>query len=105
MIVDQMEGVPDSIRHGKSGFTSFCVLCLAGLVAFVLVQQPDQYCFAPPAHNLTSRLVNGCLLVELASAAAGFVALFLDRKRTFAVLTVALLLPVFFADALAKGCW
>jgi hypothetical protein len=105
VIIDQLDGVPDSIRYGKTGFAGLCILCLAGLIAFVLVQQPDQDCFAPPAHNLTSKLVDGCFFAELAAAVVGLVGLFLDRRKTLAALSVGLFLPVFLIDAMAKGCW
>lgn len=105
IIIDQLDGVPDSVRHGKIGFVCLCVLFLAGFIAFVLCQLPDQYCFAPPAHNWVAKTINWCLLIEAIASAIGFIALFIDRRKLCACLALGLFFPVFFVDALAKGCW
>lgn len=105
IIIDQLDVVPDSIRDGKIGFACLCVLCLAGFIAFVLGQQPDQYCFAPPAHNWVSKTINVCLIIEAAASGIGFIALFIDRRKLCACLALGLFFPVVLVDALAGGCW
>jgi hypothetical protein len=104
MILDQLDGIPDSVRCGRIGFASFCALSLAGAIAFIVAQRPDQYCFGPPVHNWADKLIQLCLLVELVGTVIAVFGLFLDKEKLFAVLTLAFFLPVFFVDGLARGC-
>lgn len=104
LILDPLDGIPDSVRSGRIGFVGFFALCLAGAIAYVLAQRPDQYCFAPPVHNWAFQLIRVCLLVELCGAVTGVVGMFFDKKRLFAVLAPGLFLPILIVDGLAMGC-
>jgi hypothetical protein len=104
MILDQLDGILLEIRRGRIGFASFCALCLAGSIAFILAHRPDQYCFAPAVHNWAYKLIRVCFLVELGATVIAFFGLFLDKDKLYAVLTLALFLPVFIAGGLAMGC-
>ena len=104
MILDQLDGVPDSIRHGKTGFASFALLLAAGMTAFILAQRADQYCFLPPVHNWAFESIRVCLLAELCGVVIGLFGLSLDKQKLFSILTLGLFLPLLIADALAMGC-
>jgi hypothetical protein len=104
MILDQLDGIPDSVRRGRIGFATFCALCLTGAIAFILAQRPEQYCFAPPVHNWAFKVIRACLLAEACVTAVAFLGLFIDKKRLFACLTLALFFPILIADGLAMGC-
>ena len=104
MILDQLDGVPNSIREGKTGFAGLFVLLSAGCIAFVLAQRADQYCFLPPVHNWAFKSIRVCLLAELCGIVIGLLGLFLDKQKLLSILTLGLFLPVLIADALAMGC-
>jgi hypothetical protein len=86
------------------GLGSFCLLGLATLGSILIGLRPDQYCFGPPVHNWAWQLGRGFLLAEFVSVPVAFFALFVDQRKVFASLTLALFVPGLLLTALARGC-
>lgn len=94
----------ERLMPAKIGLVSLGLLAAAGLGAMLLGSREDQYCFGPPVHNWAWQLQCLCLLAVLASPFLAMAALRFEARKLFAVLTIALFVPVLLVDALTAGC-
>jgi hypothetical protein len=92
------------IKSNRIGLPSFGLLMTAALVSILLGARQDQYCFGPPIHNWAWHFDRICLFAEIAAIPLAIIALFVDKKKLFAVLTLFCLIPLLIIDGLAHGC-
>jgi hypothetical protein len=92
------------IESKRIGLLSFCLLIIAAFISILLGVRQDQYCFGPPIHNWAWHLDRICLFAEITAIPLAIIALFVDKKKLFAVLTLSCLVPLLIIDGLAHGC-
>jgi hypothetical protein len=92
-------------QRAPIGMPAFCAFLAAFCIDMLLGVRADQYCLGPPIHNWAWQCGRVCLFVMSASAAASVVALKVDRRKLYAIATLAGFFPALLLDAMHQGCW
>ena len=100
-----IDGFHTESERAPIGMPAVCAFLAAFCVDMLLGARADQYCLGPPVHNWAWQCGRFCLFVMFASAAASVVALKVDRRKLYAIVTLASFFPLLLLDAMHQGCW
>ena len=98
-------GFKTNILAARFGISALCLLLIGFWVDFAVGGREDQYCFGPPVHNWAWHCGQISFFTMLVSVVLSVIALRIDQRKRYAVITLLCFMPLLLLDTIHEGCW